>query len=100
LMAPAAVFAQATTTTSSSSIQTLLDQIKALQAQIGALQTPQMTAIGHLVLTLKQGDQGENVKTLQQLLAQDSSIYPEGKVTGFFGPLTPKAIKTFQKKRG
>ena len=96
MLLPTLAFAE----TSTSSIATLLEQIRALQAQMLALQTQQQTAVLNLLTTLKQGDVGENVKTLQQLLARDPLIYPEGKVTGFFGPLTAKAIKRFQKRHG
>ena len=37
---------------------------------------------------------------MQQALAQDKDIYPEGKVTGYYGALTRNAIKRFQKKYG
>ena len=43
---------------------------------------------------------GEDVRTLQEMLATDPDIYPEGLVTGFFGPLTEKAVKKFQEKSG
>ncbi|HRH55274.1 MAG TPA: peptidoglycan-binding protein [Candidatus Paceibacterota bacterium] len=38
------------------------------------------------------------VTRLQTLLAKDKEIYPEGKVTGYFGPATLAAIKRFQVK--
>ncbi|HYF29005.1 MAG TPA: peptidoglycan-binding protein [Candidatus Paceibacterota bacterium] len=40
------------------------------------------------------------VSRLQKILAQDTTIYPEGRVTGFFGPATDKAVKAFQVKQG
>jgi len=48
--------------------------------------------------TLKKGMQNSDVKRLQQLLASDVSIYPEGLTTGYFGQLTEKAIQRFQSK--
>lgn len=96
LAAPAAASAQ----TSTSSIQALLAQIAALQAQINAAQQQQNTLIGELVVSLKQGNRGENVRLLQQMLAQDLSIYPEGTISGFYGRLTAQAVKRFQKKHG
>jgi hypothetical protein len=42
----------------------------------------------------------EEVKTLQEILATDPDIYPEGLVTGYFGPLTQQAVKRFQKMAG
>lgn len=46
------------------------------------------------------GARGEDVTRLQQLLASDSSIYPEGLVSGYFGNLTVKAVRAFQAKYG
>ncbi|MBI2474417.1 MAG: fibronectin type III domain-containing protein [Candidatus Taylorbacteria bacterium] len=47
---------------------------------------------------LLKGMNGADVTVLQQLLASDKEIYPEGAVTGFFGSFTEKAVKRFQKK--
>ena len=41
-----------------------------------------------------------SVTTLQSDLSGDSSIYPEKLVTGYFGPLTQKAVQRFQAKYG
>ena len=49
---------------------------------------------------LQRGSRGDDVKRLQQLLAQDKSIYPEGSDTGYFGPATVRAVKKFQAKYG
>lgn len=46
--------------------------------------------------TLDFGDRGANVTSLQQYLAMDSTIYPEGLVTGYFGSLTESAVERFQ----
>jgi len=53
-----------------------------------------------LIRQLRQGMSGEDVKTLQIILAADPEIFPEGKITGFFGTLTSNAVKRFQKKHG
>ncbi|RJQ32488.1 hypothetical protein C4572_01120 [Candidatus Parcubacteria bacterium] len=53
-----------------------------------------------LTKLLKQGMEGEEVKSLQELLAKDPEIYPEGKVTGHYGALTRKAVQRFQAKYG
>lgn len=50
--------------------------------------------------TLQKGMRDNDVKQLQQMLATDASVYPEGLITGYFGPLTQKAIKLFQQKNG
>ncbi len=46
------------------------------------------------------GSRGENVTNLQMFLAANPSIYPEGMVTGYYGPLTEAAIKRFQSQYG
>jgi len=51
-------------------------------------------------ITLKRGSSGADVTRLQQFLAQDKSIYPEGSITGTYGPLTETAVKRFQVKNG
>jgi peptidoglycan hydrolase-like protein with peptidoglycan-binding domain len=55
---------------------------------------------GALTRELEMGISGDDVTALQMYLAQDSSIYPEGKVTGYFGPATRAAVKRFQEKNG
>ena len=42
------------------------------------------------------GSSGINVTALQQFLATNPSIYPEGLVTGFYGNLTKAAVTQFQ----
>jgi hypothetical protein len=44
------------------------------------------------------GSQGNDVKKLQEFLAKDKTIYPEGEITGYFGLLTKKAVQRFQCK--
>jgi peptidoglycan hydrolase-like protein with peptidoglycan-binding domain len=43
------------------------------------------------------GMRGEDVKCLQEILKKEG-VYPEGLVTGYFGPLTLKAVVSFQEK--
>ncbi len=50
--------------------------------------------------SLSVGSRGEDVERLQQLLAQDKEVYPDGLVTGFFGRMTEAAVKRFQAKYG
>lgn len=78
----------------------LVGQIQALQTQINSLQQQQQQSIASLVSTLQQGTTSDQVAVLQALLAADPSIYPEGKISGFFGRLTAQAVKRFQKKHG
>ncbi len=49
---------------------------------------------------LQIGMSGADVSSLQTFLAADSSIYPEGLVTGYFGSLTKAAVARFQTKNG
>ncbi len=88
-------------------ITDLTNQIKALQAQILGLQSQQKQlqattsqTILEIVQGLKEGSEGDQVTLLQTLLAADSALYPEGKVTGFFGPATRRAIARFQARNG
>lgn len=47
---------------------------------------------------LERGMRGADIVEVQKLLRSDPSLYPEGKVTGYFGALTEKAVIAFQKK--
>lgn len=110
LGSPMFLFAQTTgTTTVSSQVQSLLDLIKNLQTQIQALQALQAQIVKaqgevsqslKLIRGLREGMSGDDVKALQAILAADTSIYPEGLITGFYGRLTSEAVKRFQKKYG
>jgi len=52
-----------------------------------------------LTRNLRYGMKGKDVKCLQEFLkSQGPEIYPEGLVTGYFGPLTLRAVKRFQQK--
>ncbi len=53
-----------------------------------------------LTRTLVRGAENAEVATLQGMLARDSSVYPEGTVSGYFGTLTDRAVKRFQEKHG
>lgn len=53
-----------------------------------------------LETNLLPGETGNNIKTLQSILSQDSLIYPEGIVSGYYGELTKEAVKRFQKRSG
>ncbi len=48
--------------------------------------------------TLRTGSQGKEVTELQKCLAEDPEIYPDGRITGYFGNLTKEAVINFQEK--
>jgi len=49
---------------------------------------------------LSRGMTSQEVSKLQSALGQDKTIYPEGLITGYFGPATEMAVKRFQAKYG
>lgn len=49
-------------------------------------------------ITIKLGARSEAVRKLQELLARDKAIYPQGLISGYYGSLTKSAIVRFQKK--
>jgi hypothetical protein len=61
---------------------------------------PSQVSAASLTRQLDIGVSGSDVTALQQFYAQDSAIYPEGLVTGFYGVLTAKATERFQLKNG
>jgi len=108
--------AQTNGSSSQELIQSLQQQIEKLKAQIEALSTQieslrqakvevketvkEITGTLKLIRQLRQGMSGEDVKLLQEVLATDLDVYPEGLVTGYFGQLTENAVKRFQKIAG
>lgn len=65
----------------------------------GIISTP-MIASATLYRQLSIGATGADVSELQTFLAQDSTIYPQGLITGYFGPLTAAAVSKFQARNG
>ena len=58
------------------------------------------TATSALARTLSRGATGDDVRALQTFLASDSALYPEGTVSGYYGPATTRAVGRFQEKHG
>lgn len=89
--------------------QDLLATIKQLQAQIQSLQA-QIADLRDEVKSVKlelkfsralaQGATGDDVKQLQEFLKTFTGSYPDGSITGYFGPLTETAVKKFQAQNG
>ncbi len=86
-------------------VANLQKQVLLLQAHIEELTSQISTTRNELVevraelkltRTLRLGTTGEDVKQLQEFLKQFKDIYPEGLVTGYFGPLTEKAVQKWQ----
>lgn len=113
------VLAQETSTSTTSIqelIQTIRQKIEELKAQIEALSVQieslrkakgevketakEIKAILQIAKQLDRGMRNEDITLLQEVLATDPDIYPEGLITGYFGPLTEKAVKKFQKVAG
>lgn len=55
-------------------------------------------SVKDLTRDLQTGSQGEDVRKLQQCLAKDPQVYPEGTVSGSFGSKTKGAVIKFQEK--
>jgi hypothetical protein len=98
---------QASSTTTSTAaleaqINSLLALLATLKAQAGQHGAPLTTAgPAHMFHTALQfRDSGSGVRYLQEFLGEDNAIYPEGRVTGYFGTLTLQAVQRFQKKYG
>lgn len=87
-------------------IEDLLRRIEVLQQKITAgAGTPQSTPTSsgkitcpRVGITLRQGSTGEDVTRLQQFLALDTIVYPEGLATGYYGALTEAAVGRWQAK--
>ena len=111
LMAPVFVSAQ-TAAELQAQIASLIAQIQALQQSgsvpapapqsgvpvLGNAPTSGTISCPNITRVLKRGVSGTDVTRLQQFLALDPTVYPEGQVTGFYGALTESAVKRFQCK--
>ena len=93
----------ATTTTATTSIttqfellQSLMKQIQELQAKLATLQVQVADVHETLRTDLREGMTDDDIARVQELLASDPELYPEGYVTGYFGSLTSAALERFQ----
>lgn len=63
-----------------------------MQARMDALQEKRLERL------LRVGMSGEDVRALQEALAKEPGVYPEGLVTGYYGPLTEEALRRLKAK--
>jgi len=97
------VEAPVTTPISEMTIAELRAEILRIAGLIAQLQQELLAIIAaeggqQLTLNLMLGARGEEVTLLQTWLALDTAVYPEGIVSGWFGPLTKTAVIRFQDK--
>lgn len=115
LALPVAVFAEdSTSARNTEAIENLKKQIeelkekkKQIEEQAKKLQEARKEAAKNvgdaaklLKSQLRRGMSGDEVRALQEFLAEDHDVYPEGLITGFFGPMTENAVRKFQRKHG
>lgn len=83
-------------------IQQLQTQVQSLRAQIVDLKAEVQSVKLELKFSraLAQGSTGDDVKQLQEFLKNFTGAYPDGLVTGYYGPLTATAVKKFQEQNG
>jgi PKD repeat protein len=95
-------------------IAALFSRIQSLQAELdlvavgssgGTVSVPNQStgATGTcpiITRSLNIGSEGSDVTALQKYLASNTSIYPEGLVTGYFGALSQSAVQRWQASRG
>ena len=82
-------------------ISELKAEIVRIAALIAELQVQLTALVGvpdQLIANLKYDDKGDQAELLQTWLAKDTAVYPEGIVSGWFGPLTKSAVIRFQEK--
>lgn len=89
-------------------VQTLQQQLTETRSELGVTapipQTTEQVAIEpetvfpDFTRTLSRGSSGDDVRKLQEFLKKDKEIYPEGLITGYFGPKTEEALKRWQEK--
>ncbi len=80
-------------------INELLSLIENLQQQLKEKQNgkvPFGAYVSEIAKTIGKGDNGQDVRSLQEFLAKNPAFYPEGEVTGYYGEMTEKAVRRYQ----
>jgi hypothetical protein len=70
----------------------------AVFAIVALMAIPAITFADTFNRQLQMGSTGTDVRNLQSFLAGDETIYPQGRVTGYYGFLTKAAVSNFQKE--
>ena len=92
-------------------VQTLQAQLDAVEGRttpgpVSGLPTITSGTVGvagsclSLTRDLVRGSENDEVRALQEFLARDSSVYPEGITSGYYGGLTERAVQRWQAKNG
>ncbi len=116
MVAPLAAFAETNTEVQ---IKALMSQIQTLQLQLKTLISTSMDSsttrpdgmgmppgqMGKMMCLrldrdLRVGSRGDDVKKLQEMLASDKETGFSGAATGYFGPMTARAMVKFQMRMG
>src|SRR3989344_7357803 len=71
-----------------------------LVGMLFAIQPVYAATFTQLTAQLDYGQTSVNVRNLQVFLSSSPTIYPQGLVTGYFGPLTKSAVMNFQNAYG
>src|SRR3989344_7895472 len=120
-------YAQSTTSADSVTLETLqkqilqlLTEIQSLKKEVNTLRSEVATkpviveekaqpsvsfkketgSLPEINRVLRSGYEGEDVRAVQEFLAKDRDLYPEGLVTGYYGQATRNAIMRWQRKYG
>ncbi len=75
-------------------------ELKAIEAADATKEKDLTVSSKGIQQVLVYGQKSEEVKLLQSWLSSETGVYPEGVVSGFFGPLTLQAVQRFQIKYG
>ena len=84
-------------------LQELYAKLFVLQQQLATLRAQEASNANGCFIptrTLSYGINGSDVSTLQNILAQDRSLYPSGVVNGIFDLSTQNAVQIFQLRNG